>query len=97
MSYNKISGLDVGVTRVYQIIQNDGQRFKNYVDENREERWSSIEVPERPEAFVVSMDGANVGLREAGTKRGRTKKRPETEAETASEEWKQSCYKNAMV
>jgi hypothetical protein len=96
-SYNKISGLDVGVTRVYQIIQNDGQRFKNYVDENREERWSSIEVPERTEAFVVSMDGANVGLREAGTKRGRTKKRPETEAETASEESKQSCYKNAMV
>ena len=96
-SYNKISGLGVGATRVYQIIQNDGKRFRDYVEENREGRWSSIEVPERTEAFVASMDGANVGLREPGVKRGRTKKRPETEPRTASGEAKQSSYKNAMV
>jgi hypothetical protein len=94
-SYNKIRGLNVCSTRVYEFIQGDGQRFRSYVDANRKKRWELLKVPERTEAFVVSMDGGNVCLREPGVKPGRPKQRPGTEAEEEAK--KKSCYKNAMV
>ena len=95
-SFNRISGLNVTSTRVYQIIQKDGKRFKEYADTHRQERWRLLEPPERAEAFSVSLDGGNLALREAGKKRGRSSSRPEHE-ENEPKDGKKSSYKNAMV
>ena len=53
----------------------------------------SAEVDQQPSAVAVSMDGANVLVREPGKKRGRPAERPGKE----DDQPKSSSYKNAMV
>jgi len=53
------------------------------------------EIEEEPTAVAVSMDGANVLVREAGKKRGRPSERPGKEGGDGHSQ--SSSYKNAMV
>jgi len=55
---------------------------------------ASLEVPAETKVLVASMDGANVLLREPGTRRGRPAERPRPHE---SEEPTRATYKNAMV
>ena len=50
------------------------------------------EIPETACALAVSMDGANVLMREAGAKRGRTAERPREVSQSEN-----TAYRNAMV
>ena len=96
-AFNKISGLRVGVTRVYEIIQGDGERLRRFVDSDPSRRVDLLDVPEGTEAFVTSLDAANVPVREPAPKRRRPTKGAGLVDEAAGEPVKQSSFKNAMV
>ena len=90
--FAKLTGISPSTSLIYNVIQEDGKRLKEFVDARETERWEQVKIPEKAEVVVFSADGANVCLREPGPKRGRPAERPLND-ETSHE----SAYRNVMV
>ena len=90
--FARLTGITPSTSLIYKVIQKDGRRLKAFSDARETERWEQVSVPETTEVIVFSADGANVCLREAGSKRGRPAERPLND-ETSPE----SAYRNVMV
>lgn len=80
---------------IQDLINQDGAGIDKLL--SRPEHAATMRPPAAADvqtvAVVVSMDGANVLVREKGGKRGRPAERPGKDADAS----KSSCYKNAMV
>lgn len=78
-------------------IQRTAQKIGQYIEENHDKiQEDALEVqilPRETKVISVSLDGANVPLREEGPKHGRPKERPGTENDPNIK----SSWKNAMV
>jgi hypothetical protein len=96
--FAKVAGITPSTSLIYNVIQNDGVRLKEFVDNHAEERWAQAEIPEDAEVVVASFDGANVCLRERGPKRGRRAERPQKDDPNKTENGSEaSAYRNVMV
>jgi hypothetical protein len=80
-------------TAIQNILNRDGQDMELLGDQIAQNVYAQQVVPPQTEALVVSLDGVNVLLREAGEKKGRKNIRP-TDS-TASQGT--TSYHNAMV
>ncbi len=96
-AYNQISGLDVSATRVDHIIQKEGGRFREYAEGDPLRRLDGMEAPNDTEAFVVSLDGANLAVREPREKAQERKEPLKGSPGSDTDQPKKSRFKNAMV
>ncbi len=96
-AYNKISGLDVSATRVDHIIQKEGGRFREYTEGDPLRRLDGMEAPNDTEAFVVSLDGASLAVREPREKAQERKEPLKGSPGSDTDQPKKSRFKNAMV
>lgn len=94
---DKLGAFSLSKEAIYDIRTDEGTRIHEWVQthEGLQTRLEAVDTPEGTEALVVGMDGVNLALREAGTKRGRPPERPKNELEPTKP--KQSCFKNAMI
>lgn len=96
--FAKLTGITPSTSLIYDVIQEDGSRLKEFVDDHEEKRWQEAEIPKETEVVVASFDGANVCLRESGAKRGRPAERPQNEVpDKAESNNRASAYRNVMV
>lgn len=84
---------------VQDIINQDGAAITKLLEQpDLEEEARPFNLPNQPiKALVVSMDGANVLVREPGKKRGRPAERPGTENKPTEDQTSSCSYKNAMI
>jgi hypothetical protein len=95
---NRLCGIKISTSCVQDIISKDGLAIAEMIeDEEAGVAVREIEVPEETEVMVASFDGANLLLRQKGTRPGRKSQRPGLHDADDDEEKKQTCYKNAMV
>lgn len=81
-------------TAIQNIINRDGSSMESMRAELAQKVFDKQGcAPEQTKALVVSLDGVNVLLREAGNKKGRKNKRPTSSPEHAGT----TSYHNAMV
>lgn len=80
-------------TAIKHIIEKVGEEISNHKEQIDEEVSTKQSVPEGTRVLVASMDGANVLLREPGTRQRRPVERP-SKQDGAD---KYASYKNAMV
>ena len=59
-----------------------------------QEQLQTVQVPRGTDVFVAGMDGANVPLREQGSKKGRPALSPKQMSDSSEQS---TCWKNAMV
>lgn len=80
-------------------VQNMIEKSAKVIEKNEDEIYTKIildeEIPKETEILAASLDGANVLLREKGSKKGRKLSRPKKGEN--NNEIQKSCYKNAMV
>jgi hypothetical protein len=81
-------------TAIQNIINRDGSSMESMREELAQRVFDNQgSVPQQTKALVVSLDGVNVLLREAGKKKGRKNKRPTNTPEHTGT----TSYHNAMV
>lgn len=81
-------------TQIKKVIQSIGKTLDTHSDTIDKSLHDQTQVPKETQVLTVSMDGANVMMREKSTaKRGRPNERPNT-GKASSEN---TAYKNAMV
>jgi hypothetical protein len=80
-------------TAIQNIINRDGLTMETMREQLAQNVYSEQAAPKETKAFVVSLDGVNVLLREEGRKKGRKNKRP---TDNPVQE-KTTSYHNAMV
>jgi len=80
-------------TAIQNIINRDGERMESMRNQIAINVYSDCEVSGLTQAFVVSLDGVNVLLREPGKKKGRKTVRPVSVVSDKSP----TSYHNAMV
>jgi hypothetical protein len=82
-------------TAIQNIIAKDGARMEQLRPALAQSVLSQTSVPEQTTAFVASLDGVNVLLREPGEKKGRKGRRPD---KATTDTYKSpTSYHNAMV
>jgi len=91
---NKSSLCNPSRTAIQNIINRDGSAMENIRQELAEKVHREPAIAEKTDALVVSLDGVNVLLREAGLKKGRKPLRP-TDNQSAG--LSSTSYHNAMV
>lgn len=79
-------------TQVKRLSRDMGQVIESHRGELNERIRSEEEVPAAARVLAVSMDGANVLMREPGAKRGRPAERPMEVRQSEN-----TAYRNAMV
>jgi hypothetical protein len=89
----KCSLCNPSTTAIQNIINKDGEAIEEYPKQLSTNVFNTVEIPRETRAIVASLDGANVLLREAGTKKGRKNIRP-VEQKNQSHS---TSYHNAMV
>lgn len=80
-------------TAIQNMINRDGSEMESMGDQLAENVFNEYKVSPKTNAFVASLDGVNVLLREPGKKKGRKNKRP---VDTVREQ-SPTSYRNAMV
>ena len=80
-------------TAIKHIVNAMGQWVEEHADAVREQMQNNDNAPKNTRVLAASLDGANVPLREAGTKRGRPGERPGKQDNSPQP----TVYKNAMV
>lgn len=80
-------------TAIQNIINRDGASMESMRTELARRVFDNQSAPEQTKALVVSLDGVNVLLRQAGKKKGRKNRRPTDNPEHAGT----TSYHNAMV
>jgi len=83
-------------TAIQNIIVKDGQCMEQLRPELAQRVLSDQHIPSTTKAFVASLDGVNVLLREPGEKKGRKGRRPD-KAPTVTSAASPTSYHNAMV
>ena len=92
--FRKSSLCNPSRTAIQNIINRDGSRMEDLRQKLFDKVYSEPKIPEMTDALVVSLDGVNVLLREAGLKKGRKPIRP-TDKQPAR--LSSTSYHNAMV
>lgn len=96
--YSKIAGITPSASLIYKVIQEDGKRLKEMVDQHSERRWQETKIAEETEFVVASFDGANVCMRKPGTKCARPSEGPGNHGKNKEDdEQETSAYRNVMV
>lgn len=80
-------------TAIQNMINRDGAEMESMGNKLAESVLNEYKVPPTTNAFVASLDGVNVLLREPGKKKGRKNKRPIDNVSELSP----TSYRNAMV
>ena len=81
-------------TAIQNVIKKDGHRMEESRDDLRQKVLALDGIPKNASILVASMDGANILLREKGSKKGAKPKRP---GDTSVPSESSSSYRNAMV
>lgn len=89
----KCSLCNPSTTAIQNIINKDGAAMDELTEKISTAVIDDVTFPDATHALVVSLDGANVLLREPGQKKGRKNKRPVESMTTSST----TSYHNAMV
>lgn len=91
--FEKCAWFHPSATAIRNITDNIGDFVEIHADTIIQAVQDAQQIPQDAEAFVASMDGANVLLREQGTQKGRPPERPGTETPSN----KNTAYKNAIA
>ncbi|MBD3420525.1 MAG: hypothetical protein GF398_10445 [Chitinivibrionales bacterium] len=83
-----------GMTAIKNIVEAVGDVFNEHYESIQDRVLSNEQTPPDAKAVAVSMDGANILMREKGSTQRRPGERP---GKDFHDDTTQSCYKNAMV
>jgi len=91
--FKKCTMFQPSATAIKHIVEKVGEEISQHKEQMDKEISAKQSVPEGTRVLVASMDGANVLLREPGSRQRRPVERPSKQDRAD----KQASYKNAMV